>query len=596
MRACGPRQRSAVQLLAAALPLWASGCTGMIEGPADPPGSAITPDGTPFGSDFIAHAVGPSSAGAPAPAAPGDSDSAPATGAACVPQSPPPTTRLARLTHKQYDNTLAALTGLALRPGQEFLADQRQAGFDRGLDLQVGAVLARSYRDAAESAAAAVVADPAAYARVVGCDPAQGDSCAHSFISSFGGRALRRPLTAAEETRYFELFQRGPELVDNGDDFQRGVQLVLEALLQSPKFLYRIELSAEPGASAAALSSYEVASRLSYLLLSAPPDETLMQAAEADRLRDPEAVAAQAARLLSDGQAAHETVRDFHHQWLDLDVYPQKLTKDTTLFPNVTPALAGTLQREVELFVDDVSFQQGRGLTSLFTAPFSFVNRTTAALYGVDGSFDDTLQRVELDPAQRAGLLTQLGFLAAHAFSTVSSPIHRGVFIQRRILCNTIPAPPPNVPALPAVDGTQIRTTRQQVDEHTAPSACAGCHHTLINPVGFGLENYDAVGSFRTQENGVDVDASGMLAGTQANAAFSDGVGLAHAIAQAPETRACYAKNWFRYTLGRAETAADSCAISQLADKLQSDEYSALDLLTDLTRSQAFLYRASEAP
>ncbi|HET8934772.1 MAG TPA: DUF1592 domain-containing protein [Polyangiales bacterium] len=518
------------------------------------------------------------------------------SGTGCQEGVPPATTRMARLTHKQYDNTIHALTGLDLHLAADFLADPHQAGFDRGLDLQVGDVLARAYRDAAESVADSVLMAPTAYAKVLGCAATQGDTCAQSFIGSFGKSAFRRPLTAAEQSSYLALFKQGPDLVDTGDDFQRGVRVVLEAFLQSPKFLYRIEMSQTPAASAIALSSYEVASRLSYMLVSSPPDATLMQAADADQLRDPNAVASQAARLLTIGDAAHETVRDFHHQWLELDVYPQKLTKDPTRFPMVTPALAGVMQSEVEKFVDAVSFTEHRGFQSLMTAPFTYVNRTTAALYGVTGQFTDGLQRVSLDPAQRAGLLTQVGFLATHAFSAVSSPIHRGVFVQRRLLCNAIPPPPPNVPALPAVDGAQIRTTRQQVDQHTSPQACAGCHHTLINPVGFGLENFDAVGAFRTQENNVPIDATGMLAGTRANAAFSDGVGLAKAVAEAPEARACYAKNWFRYTLGRAETPADACTIAELADKLQSDEYTALNLLTDLTRTSTFLYRSAENP
>jgi hypothetical protein len=527
-----------------------------------------------------------------------------------LPVAPPATTRLARLTHKQYDNTVKALTGLDLDLGQEFLADQRQAGFDRGLDLQVGDVLARAYRDAAESVATSVVSTPTAYSRVVGCSPAQGDSCASTFIASFGKRAFRRPLTASEQADYLGLFQQGSELVEAGeDDFQSGVRVVLEAMLQSPKFTYRVEDSAGPAAAggtvapaaattagaAFAINSYEVASRLSYLLVSSPPDDALMQAADGDLLRDPNAVAMQATRLLT-SEEAHETVRDFHHQWLELDIYPAKLTKDPTRYPSVTPALADVLESEVEQFVDAVSFTQKRGFGSLMTAPFTFVNRTTAPLYGLTGQFTDTLQRVDLDPKQRAGLLTQVGFLASHAFSTVSSPIHRGVFVQRRVLCNTIPPPPPSIPALPEVDGAMIRTTRQQVDQHTSPQACAGCHHTLINPIGFGLENFDAVGSFRTQENNVPIDATGSLVGTQGNTPFSDGVSMSKAIAEAPEARACYAKNWFRYTLGRAETPADSCTIAAIADKLQDDQYTALDLLTDLTRTSTFLYRAAENP
>ncbi|HTU59577.1 MAG TPA: DUF1595 domain-containing protein, partial [Polyangiales bacterium] len=288
--------------------LCCASCTGYIEPETVPPFGA-DPLGTRGQGDLGAAG----SSGISVPPGTGPSGVVDLPPASCQPGTPPPTTRLARLTHKQYDNTIAALTGLPLHPAEDFLADQRQAGFDRGTDLQVGDVLARAYRDAAESVAASVVSDQAALTRVLGCAPAQGESCARSFVDSFGKRAFRRPLTAAEQTKYLALFQQGPQLVDTGDDFQRGVRVVLEAMLQSPKFLYRSEMSETPAAGAIALSSYEVASRISYMLVSAPPDPTLMQAADADQLRDPSMVAAQATRLLSASEGARETVRDFHH-------------------------------------------------------------------------------------------------------------------------------------------------------------------------------------------------------------------------------------------------------------------------------------------
>ena len=488
------------------------------------------------------------------------------------------------------------LTGLELDLGAELLPDPHQAGFDRGIDLQVGDVEARGYRDVAELVAQAVVNDSAALSRVLGCAQSQGDTCATSFIASFGKRVLRRPLTAAERASYLALFKQGPQLVDAGTDFQRGVRVTLEAMLQSPKFLYRAELSADPKN----LDHFEIASRLSFLLANTTPDDLLLKAAEAQGLGTPDAVAAEAKRLLS-GEGARETVRDFHRQWLDVDVYANKLTKDQSLYPGVTPELAPALQGEVERFVETVTIEQKRGLASttaheLAHPSFGFVNSATAPLYGVKGQFGDALQKVELDPAQRAGLLTQVGFLATRAFSQSSSPIHRGVFIQRRLLCATIPNPPANVPSLPTVDGTQIKTTREQVDRHTSPANCAGCHHTLINPVGFGLENYDGAGRYRTQENGVAIDASGELAGTEARAKFMSGVEMARAVSEAPEARACYARNWFRYTLGREETAGDACALGQLAARLADDKYTALDLLADLSRTPSFRQRTAEVP
>jgi hypothetical protein len=222
------------------------------------------------------------------------------------------------------------------------------------------------------------------------------------------------------------------------------------------------------------------------------------------------------------------------------------------------------------------------------------VNETTAALYGVQGTFDDSLTRVDLDPTQRAGLLTQLGFLASNAYSNQSSPIHRGVFVVRRVLCETLPDPPPNVPQLPPLTATQ--TTRQEVDMHTAPAACAGCHHQIINPVGFGFENYDAGGKYRATENGLAIDATGSLAGTVAgaagNASFSNALEESAALAASPEAQACYATNWVRYAFGRAESPGDMCAIGVLAQNLANDSYKVTDLLVDLTRTRAFMYRS----
>jgi hypothetical protein len=514
---------------------------------------------------------------------------------ACTPARPSAHTRLVRLTHRQYDNTIRDLTGLALSPSADFLADQHQAGYDRGIDLQVGDSLGKGYRAAAEAIASAVIASPTSYQKVVACDAKEGESCAKTFIGQFGKRAFRRPLTEVETAKFLALFKKGPELVDSGDDFQKGVQVALEAFLQSPSFLYRVELSGDLKDGLIALSSYEIASRLSLMLVNTTPDDELLAAADQNLLQGAEQVSAAASRLILSA-ASRETVRDFHHQWLDLDIYANKLTKDARLFPGVGPELAPVLQQEVELFVGAVTFGARRGLSSLLTAPFTFVSDKTAKLYGLSGTFGDELTQVDLDPTRRAGLLTQVGFLATRSFSTQSSPIHRGVFLQRRLLCTRIPDPPPNIPELPAIDGTVIKTTRQQVDEHTAPAECAKCHHTVINPVGFGLENYDAVGQYRTTENGYDIDATGTLVGTEGEAPFTDGVSMAKTIAASPEARLCYAANWFRYTFGRTEEDSDGCALSTIAGLLGDDAYPATRVLIDMTRTRAFLYRAPEDP
>ena len=583
-----PRFAPSVARLWPGLTLLLGACTGAISGPGisatggDPGGGGGSSGPGPTDPGIIdpgtgmGGAAGPGGGGAGGPAA-------------CTPGDLPAETRLARLTHGQYENSVRALTGLDVHPAAEFPADQNQAGFDRGIDLKVGDALGKSYRTTAEGIAAALVANAAAYQKVVGCDPATGDACAAAFVAAFGQRAFRRPLADAEKASYLSLFGKGATLVDGAASaFQKGVQVTVEAFLQSPSFLYRPELSTAQSGGLVILSGYELASRLSYFIQNSPPDDTLLAAAAAGTLASADAVAAQARRLVAT-PAAHDTVRDFHHQWLNLDVYANKLTKDPA-YPTVTAALAPVLAGETERFVDDVVFTQGKGFPSLMTAPFTYANKTTAALYGVSGTFDDSLKRVDLPPTQRAGLLTQLGFLASNAYSNQSSPIHRGVFVVRRVLCGTIPDPPPNVPQLPALGAAQ--TTRQAVDMHTASAGCSNCHHGIINPVGFGFENYDAVGKFRTMENGQPVDATGTLAGTASQPAFSNAIEEAAAIAASPEAQGCYAKTWLRYAFGRVESGGDACAVGVLAQNLARDDYRVTDLLVDLTRTRAFMYRS----
>ena len=595
MSGTSPRPASGVAVFGVAalfVGVLALGCTGVVSKPNEGSGSGGDGSGMggttgpkPTDTGIIDNGVGGAATG-------GGGNSG--TVAACTPGNPPPTTRLFRLTHTQYDNTIRALTGLDVHPSTDFPADQNQAGFDRGMDLQVGDALGKAYQASAETLAAKIVATPAAFTKVVTCDPAGGDTCARAFIADFGLRLYRRPLSADEVSSLVAAFATGPMLVDGTlDDFHKGTQVVLEAMLQSPNFLYRVELSTQQSAGLVPLGGYELASRLALFMSNGPPDGPLLDAAANGQLATADAVVAQARRLVgSDGNK--DTVRDFHHQWLLMDTYANKLTKDTTKYPTVTPDLATTLIAETESFVGEVTYGRGKGFTSLLTAPFTFVNKTTAPLYGVSGTFGDALQRVDLDSAKRAGLFTQVGFLATRAYSNQSSPIHRGAFIQRNVLCAKIPDPPPNVPKLPALMATQ--TTRQQVDMHTAPAECAGCHHVLINPVGFGLENYDAVGTYRTMENGAPIDATGTLAGTRDNVAFTDGVSESAALAAAPEARACYATTWVRYAFGRAETTGDSCAVSALAANLGDDNYTITDLMVDLTRTKAFMFRSPGAP
>ena len=251
-------------------------CTGSIGG-GERPGTAGTPGPKPNDPGIIDNGTG----GGP-PGGGGTTGAQP-----CTAGNPPATTRVFRLTHGQYDNAIRALTGLDMRPSAEFPVDQNQAGFDRGMDLQVGDALGKSYRNAAEAVAAAVVASTTAFSKVVGCDPAGGDTCANAFIASFGRRVLRRPLSDAEKTGFFSLFGMGGALVDGtADNFHKGVQVVIEALLQSPHFIHRVELSNQASGGLIQLGGFELASRLSFFLVNGPPDDALLDAAERRRSVD----------------------------------------------------------------------------------------------------------------------------------------------------------------------------------------------------------------------------------------------------------------------------------------------------------------------
>jgi len=511
----------------------------------------------------------------------------------CTPGALAVTPRLVRLTRQQYENSVRDLTGLDVRPAQDLPPDASFLGFNRTVDLEVGDLVGRVLNEQAATVARQVVATPGSLRNVVSCNAAAGEACMATFIAEFGRKTFRRPLTEAEKTRYATLFKMAGGLVETGDPFTKGVQVTVEALLQSPSFIYRVESSTTRDGAQIVLGSHELAARLSYMLTNTTPDAALSQAADRNELVDPAVLTTQARRLL-ETPAGQAMIRAFFGQWMQTEEWPKHLDKSPTRYPAWKPAFLAALTRELELFTDAVTFERKRGLASLLTSSFTFANRDSAAIYGLAGTFTDVFTQVELPANRRAGLLTQLGFLAANANALTSSPIHRGVFVQRSLLCNQIPPPGQQVPPVPPTSAG--KTTREVVTEHTAGEGCRACHHTLINPVGFGLENFDAVGAWRDEENGKPIDASGSLVGTALNQSFSNPVELARAIADAPEAHSCFAKQWLRYGFGREEKEGDACALEALAASIEDDTYTPVQLVVDLVRSRAFIYRSLEAP
>jgi len=302
-----------------------------------------------------------------------------------------------------------------------------------------------------------------------------------------------------------------------------------------------------------------------------------------------------------DDPRGHAMVGDFHAQLFDTarDVADGTLMRNMTMFPNFTRNAGVAMQQETARFVDEVVYAQHGDFALLMTAPYTFVNQDLARIYGLSGTFGADFQRVDLNPAQRSGILTQVGFLASHAFSDTTDPIRRGVFVQRRLLCTVIGDPPPgaNMTALP-MRNAMIRTTREQVTVQTSADTCASCHHRIINPTGFAFENYDAIGGFRTMDNNVAVDTTGSIEIDGRQVPFTNAVELAQAIANSTTANNCYVANWMSYVFERELRGSDSCTVSRLGQQLHAvPSYTTLDLLRDLTQTETFRYRpVQEAP
>jgi hypothetical protein len=443
------------------------------------------------------------------------------------------TTRFARLSHRQWENTVRDLLRLPAIPGLSARFSTDATGtFTSGDALSVSDNLRSDYQTAAEVLAQKVAQDPAALARILPPGlPATGKDRAAGFIRDFGRRAYRRPLDDQENQSLAALFAQGPTLIPGVDPFAAGVQLVVEAMLQSPHFLYRTELGTGTGRQR--LGDHEIAAKLSYALAGTMPDDDLFTAAGAGALKTDEQVAAQAERLL--GKSGDSAVT-FHEELFRLDGITSDLDKDAARFPEFKPAWRDSIRKESNLFLGEI-FARGQGLAELLTAPYTFVDATLAALYGVSAPPGGNFARVDLDPKQRAGFLTQIGFLARSG-ETESDPILRGAFINQRLLCLEM-EPPPGATASIAEPPASAKTNRARVTAITSPATCAGCHHTLINPAGFAFENYDALGRYRTAEGGQPVDAADSYNFASGAKSFANGVEFSRLLAESTEVHQC---------------------------------------------------------
>lgn len=510
-------------------------------------------------------------------------------------EMPAPTTRFFRLTHQQWENTVQDLFGLPEPTGlsAEFRADPFVGGFlfdNNAMSLEVDQALWQGYQRAAVDVAELVVTDPALVAELA---PDTGDEAtrAAEFIRSFGLRAYRRPLSDAEVAELQALFEGGKTLYEDTTGFEAGMRLVLEAVLQSPWFLYRAELSQDVDGDIIRLDSYEVASRLSYFLWGSMPDEELLDLAAADQLGDPAVVEEQTRRML-ESPKAEAVVERFHHQLLEVEKFT-RTAPSPAFYPDAPEDLGELAVQEHDLFMRHTVFDQDGSWRDLLTSTETFVNDDLARIYGVEGSFGDEFTRVDLPASERRGIFTQVGFLVANATSVNPDPIHRGAYLARTIACHTIAAPPDNVPPVPAPE--ENATNRETVVAHTeAPGTeCMGCHKPLINPFGFPFESYDSTGAFRTVDNGQTVDASSTVILGSGSVEVKDALDLAEAMAGDEQVHQCYLEHWMEFAMGRPYEEMDAPLVERLSTE-SLDDTSVKELLVELTKSRPFLTRSTE--
>lgn len=485
-------------------------------------------------------------------------------------EQPAPLARAQRLTLTQWENSVQDLLRLDAPTGfsSELPQDALPAGFlfdNAGATLGVDQTQWEGFARAAARVAAFVVEDPARVAAIL--PPAARDTARSldergaALVAALAPRAHRAPIDADDDAAYRTLFTVGQTAFEEHQDdpFTGGVRLLIEGLLQSPHFLYRLELMPTDG-ELVRVSGHALASRLSYGLWNTMPDDALFAAAAAGDLDDDAGVEAQVRRLAQSPRATAQLERVFE-QILEADKL-EDVSPSRDLFADVPVDLGQLARRENQLFLRDV-VESGGGYTDVLTSTTTFVNQDTAPLYGLDGAFGDELVKTTLDADTRRGLFTHIGFLAQNATSSDPDPIHRGVFLAKNIICHPLSAPPDAIPPLPPAE--EAESNRQLVERHTQQegTSCNACHATYINPLGFPFENFDAVGRVRADDRGLPINtATAPLLDDIVDVAGA--VDLAEAMADSSAVHACFARHLIESSLGRPAHLEDDVWMARL--------------------------------
>jgi hypothetical protein len=509
-----------------------------------------------------------------------------------------PTSQLRRLTNEQYDRTVRDLVGVTALTEFGNAAPSSLLAPDHAGDLTEADW--EGYMLAGEAIAAQVMGDAELRSHFIACTPTgDGSACLRDTVVAFGRRAFRRPLSETDVARFDAIIAEGAEITETGAP-EEIAEVLLNTFLVSPSFLQRSEFSTEAdGAGNFPLSAHELAARLSYTLWGSTPDSILNRAADAGELTTLEQIRAQAERMLADPRA-REQVDAFHQDYLMMRGGAhwqwQNVQKDTSLYPLFTTGVASVLKQETLRFFDAVVFDEGGSFQDLFSSELGFVNADTAALYGLDpAQFGAELEPVTLDPDQRPGFLTRVGFLSAFSHYDSTAPILRGIFVTSRVLGIDVGPPDPSVELPPP--SQEFLTNRQRTEALTSLPACATCHSTYINPPGFVLEAYDTTGRWQTIDPlGGPIDTIADVYIDGASVTVQSPVDLMRRLAASEDAQRAYVRRWLAHAYERPVHALDSCIEQELALELRDPAYSILSLLSDLTQTDPFRSRAPESP
>lgn len=423
--------------------------------------------------------------------------------------------------------------------------------------------------------------------KILICDPGTGPACADKIVSSLARRAYRRPVTRAEVlalTKFIALAKK------EGLSDEQGIQLAIRAMLVSPNFLFRIERDPNPTdpAKVHKISEVELASRLSYFLWSSMPDEELLTLAVTGKLRTPGVMEAQVKRMLADPKAAALS-DNFAGQWLEIRNL-DSVKPDPQKFPAWGPELRDAMRTETRLFFESI-LKENRPMSEFLDAKYTFLNERLAKHYGIDGVKGPDFRRVDLTTNQRGGILTHASVLTVSSYPTRTSPVIRGKYVLQNILGTPPPPPPPDVPSLDEEKVGTAASLRKRMEEHRTNPVCASCHNRM-DVLGFGLENYDGIGQWRTMDGKFPVDATGTL---PTGKSFANPAEMNVLLKDSlPEFARCLTEKMMTYALGRGIERYDRSTVKETTRKLSANGYRLQDLILEVTQSLPFQSRRGE--